>query len=171
MSERTRRVDNLLREEISEIIRRDVHDPRIGFVTITTVDVTTDLRHATVWASIIGSPDDRKATLQALGRAMPYVRHQLGALRLRRIPELHLREDDSAQEATRVLQLLDQLESEEGSLSDRTVTEPAPPLDALPTPTADDRDLAGDAAETLPASYRRRVDRTAVRKARKRRGR
>ena len=171
MSERTRRVDNLLREEISEIIRRDVQDPRIGFVTITRVDVTRDLRHATISASIIGSAEERKAAMQALGRAMPFIRHKLGDLRLRQIPELHLREDDSAQEATRVMQLLDQLEDEEGSGAVASATEPPPDLDALPTPSALDADLAGDAAEQLPAAYRRRVDRVALRKARKRRGR
>ncbi len=57
-------------------------------------------------------PTQRKASLAALGRAMPFVRHQLGGLRLRRIPELHLREDDSAQRGTRVMQLLEQVEAE-----------------------------------------------------------
>ena len=111
MSERTRRVDHLLQEEISAIIRRELHDPRVGFVTITGVDVTPDLRHATVWASVIGDAQERRATLQVLGRAMPFVRHQLGPLRLRRIPELHLREDDTAERGTRVMQLLEQLEA------------------------------------------------------------
>jgi ribosome-binding factor A len=171
VSERTRRVDNLLREEISEIIRRDVHDPRIGFVTVTSVDVTRDIRHATISVSIIGSAEERKAAMQALGRAMPFIRHQLGVLRLRRVPDLHLREDDSAQEATRVMQLLGHLEDQEGSAAAASATEPAPELDALPTPSALDGDLTGDPAEQIPAGYRRRVDRVAVRKARKKRGR
>lgn len=171
MSERTRRLDNLLREQISEIIQRDVHDPRIGFVTITRVDVTRDLHHATVWASIIGSPDERKAGMNALGRAMPFVRHQLGDLRLRRVPELHLREDDSAAGATRVMQLMEQLESDDGgadTYGSQTTDEPP----VLPTPKSLSADSETDAATPpLPAGYRRRVDRVAVRKARKRRGR
>ena len=114
MSERTRRIDHLLREEISAIIRRDLGDPRLGFVTITGVEVAPDLRHATVWASILGSEKERQATLQVLGRAMPFVRHQLGSLRLRRIPELHLREDDSSQRSTRVMRILEQIETEPG---------------------------------------------------------
>lgn len=173
MSERTRRVDHLLQEEISAIIRRELHDPRVGFVTITGVDVTPDLHHATVWASVIGDDTERRATLQVLGRAMPFVRHQLGALRLRRIPELHLREDDTAERGTRVMQLLEQIEAagpEDSVLEPRDVAGPP----SLPTPHSlnDPRAIAADAAEEpLPAGYRRRVDRVALRKARDRRGR
>ena len=110
MSERTARVDQLLREEISAIIGREIADPRIGFVTVTDVDVTRDLSHAIVWVSIIGDEATRKASMRALGRAMPFIRHRLGVLRLRRIPDLHLREDDSAERGTRVLRLLDEIE-------------------------------------------------------------
>ena len=112
MSERTRRVDHLLQEEISAVIQREVHDPRVGFVTITSVETAPDLRHATVYVSIIGDATQRKATMEALGRAMPFVRHHLGKLHLKRIPQLHLREDDSAQRGTRVMRLLDQAEAE-----------------------------------------------------------
>jgi ribosome-binding factor A len=173
VSERTRRVDHLLREEISAIIRREVHDPRVGFVTITSVDVTPDLRHATVWASVIGDDKERHATLQVLGRAMPYVRHHLGALRLRRIPELHLREDDSAQRGTRVMQLLEQIENEAPE-APLTSMETLVASSALPTPSSlndPGRNLSGEDEEPLPAGYRRRVDRVAVRRARERRGR
>jgi ribosome-binding factor A len=173
VSERTRRIDHLLREEISAIIRREVEDPRVGFVTITEVEVSPDLRHATVWASVIGDERERRATIAVLGRAMPYVRHHLGALRLKRIPELHLREDDTAQRGTRVMQLLEQLQAEgvDAAEGDR---EPAPVLPELPTP----RSLHDPGAHTsvdeeapLPPGYRRRVDRVALRKARERRGR
>ena len=170
MSERTRRVDHLLQEEISAVIQREVHDPRVGFVTVTSVETTADLRHATVFVSIIGDDAQRKATMEALGRAMPFVRHNLGSLRLRRIPQLHLREDDSAQRSTRVMQLLEQVEAELEGTADR-VDEPATESPELPTPTA----LTGGEAETaedaLPPGYRRRVDRVSLRKARKRRGR
>jgi|1185.fasta_scaffold953759_1 ribosome-binding factor A len=110
MSERTARLDELLREEISGIVRREVDDPRIGFVTITDVEVTPDLRHANVWVSIIGSAEERTKALRALGHAMPYVRGRLGKLRLKRIPDLHVKEDDSAERGTRVLKILDDLE-------------------------------------------------------------
>jgi ribosome-binding factor A len=113
VSERTARLDELLREEISAVIRREVDDPRIGFVTITDVEVTPDLRHANVWVSIIGSADERKLALRALAHAMPFVRGRLGKLRLKRIPELHVKEDDSAERGTRVLRILDALEQGE----------------------------------------------------------
>jgi ribosome-binding factor A len=128
VTERTRRLDELLREEISSVIRREVDDPRIGFVTVTDVDVTPDLRHATVWVSVIGAADEKRMTLRALSRAMPFVRRRLGVLRLKRIPDLHIKEDDSATRGTRVLQILDELEQGgEGSV-------PSMP-ETLPTPT------------------------------------
>ena len=94
MTDRTRRLDELLREEINEVIRREVDDPRIGFLTITDVEVAPDLRHATVWVSVIGGADEKKQTLRALARAMPFVRQRLGRLRLKRIPALHVIEED-----------------------------------------------------------------------------
>ena len=131
MSQRTDRVDELLRQEITEIVAREVADPRIGFVTITGVETTPDLRHAKVWVSVIGQPAERDATVAALGRAMPFVRHELGTrLRLKRIPDLHVRLDDTAERGTRVLQLLNDLEA--GGPTDV----PSPIVEPLPTPVA-----------------------------------
>jgi ribosome-binding factor A len=127
MTERTRRLDELLREEISEIIRREVDDPRIGFLTITEVEVAPDLRHATVWVSVIGSADEKKQTLRALGHAMPFVRGRLGRLRLKRIPELHVKEDDTAARGTRVMKILEELEQGgTGELEAQAETLPSP---------------------------------------------
>jgi len=123
MTQRTDRIDQLLRQEIGEILSRDIQDPRIGFVTVTDVETAPDLSTARVWVSVIGQPEEREQTLRALQRAMPFVRHELGTrVRLRRIPELQLRADDSAQRGTRVLQLLHELEAG------------AAPLDATPIP-------------------------------------
>src|SRR3954452_6055326 len=127
MSERTARVDELLREEISEVVRREVDDPRIGFVTITDVETAPDLRHANVWVSVIGSAEERKQTLRALSHAMPFVRGRLGKLRLKRVPDLHIKEDDSAERGTRVLAILDNLEQGgEGDVPDLEETLPTP---------------------------------------------
>src|SRR4029079_55620 len=112
MTARTDRIDELLRQEIGEIFRRDVDDPRIGFITITDVETAPDLRHARMLVSVIGQPEERKQTLAAMGRAMPFVRHELGKrLRLKRIPEFHLELDDTVERGTRVLQLLNELEA------------------------------------------------------------
>ena len=158
MSQRTERVDELLRQEIGEILTREVSDPRIGFATITDVETAPDLRHARVWVSVIGQHGERDETIAALGRAMPFVRRELGRrLRLKRIPELHVRLDDSAERGTRVLHLLHELE--EGKLPD----EDAPPEESLPTPVprlprpddAPDSDF-GSAALPIERPRRRR---------------
>ena len=112
MSQRTDRVDELLRQEIGALLAKEVADPRIGFATITDVETAPDLRHAKVWVSVIGGKADRDETLRALQQAMGFVRHELGRrLRIRRIPELHVRLDDSAETATRVLHMLNELEA------------------------------------------------------------
>jgi ribosome-binding factor A len=130
MTQRTDRIDQLLRAEIGEILARDVQDPRIGFVTITDVETAPDLSTARVWVSVIGQPEERATTLKALDRAMPFVRHELGSrLHLRRIPELLLRADDTAERGTRVLRLLAELEA--GAAPDE-----APVGETLPTPVA-----------------------------------
>lgn len=127
MTDRTRRLDELLREEINEVIRREVDDPRIGFLTITDVEVAPDLRHATVWVSVIGGADEKKQTLRALARAMPFVRQRLGRLRLKRIPALHVIEDDTAARGTRVMKILGELEQGgTGELEPATDTLPSP---------------------------------------------
>ena len=129
MTGRTARLDELLREEISSILTREVHDPRVGFVTVTEVDVAPDLRHATVWVSVMGTPEERRETLRGLSRAMPFVRRRLGVLRLKRIPELHVRGDDALERGTRVLRILNELES--GGDPDLTAEQ-----ETLPTPKA-----------------------------------
>jgi ribosome-binding factor A len=129
MTQRTDRIDELLRQEIGDILARDVQDPRIGFVTITDVETAPDLSTARVWVSVIGQPAERDETIRALSRAMPFVRHELGSrVRLRRIPELHVRLDDTAQRGTRVLRLLAELEA--GATPD----EPGAIAESLPTP-------------------------------------
>ncbi|MFL5652456.1 MAG: 30S ribosome-binding factor RbfA [Chloroflexota bacterium] len=129
MSQRTERVDELLRQEIGEIISRDVADPRVGFVTITEVETTPDLRHAKVWVSVIGQPAERDAAVAALRHAMPFIRHELGKrLRIKRIPDLHVHLDETAERGTRILQLLAELDSGESPNPDAPLTE------SLPTP-------------------------------------
>lgn len=130
MTARTDRLDQLLRQEIGAILAKDVQDPRIGFVTVTDVETAPDLSTARVWISIIGQPAERELTVRALQGALPFVRHELNSrIRLRRIPELQLRVDDTVQRGTRVLQLLAELESSGGVGAD-----PPPVEESLPTP-------------------------------------
>ena len=141
MSQRTARLDELLREEISEVIRREVDDPRIGFVTVTDVEVSPDLRHAAVWVSVIADADEKRLTLRALARAMPFVRQRLGRLRLKRIPELHVKEDVSAARGTRLLRILDELgRGGSGDISTPTETLPTPGGAAALDPASGDHE-------------------------------
>lgn len=129
MSQRTERLDELLRQEIGAMLEREIADPRLGFATVTQVETDPDLRHARVWVSIIGGSAERSATLVALDHAMVYIRRELGTrLRLKRIPDLHVRLDDSIERGTRILQVIDAVEG--GRL-------PAEPVvgESLPTPS------------------------------------
>jgi len=163
MSQRTERVDELLRQEIGSIVTRDVADPRIGFATITSVETTQDLRHAKVWVSIIGQPAERDAALEALRHAMPFIRHALGTrLRIKRIPDLHVHLDDTAERGTRILQLLAEIESGTIPPPDIPVTE------SLPTPVprvhqADDLSEEPPSAVRPPTPARPRHWRTGLR--------
>jgi ribosome-binding factor A len=156
MTARTTRIDELLRQEMGSILARDVEDPRIGFATIISIETTPDLRHAKVLVSVIGQPEDRRTTLNAMGRAMPFVRHELGKrLRMKRIPEFHLELDETLERGTRVLHLLDELEA--GHVPD----DGAPEGETLPTPTTlipTDRSitegLGGAAADLASAAAR-----------------
>jgi ribosome-binding factor A len=130
MSQRTERIDELLRQEIGTLLATEAKDPRIGFATVTQVETAPDLRHARVWVSVIGSEAEQAETLEALRHTMHFIRRELGVrLRLKRIPELHVRLDDSLERGTRVLQLLHELE--EGHTPPESATEPG-----LPTPVA-----------------------------------
>jgi ribosome-binding factor A len=112
MSQRTDRVDELLRQEIGTLLATELADPRTGFTPIPDVETSPDLRHAKVWVSVIGGRTDRTETVRALQASMGFVRHELGKrLRIKRIPALHIHLDDSAERGTRVLHLLQELES------------------------------------------------------------
>jgi ribosome-binding factor A len=156
MSQRTERVDELLRQEIGSIVARDVADPRIGFATITSVETTQDLRHAKVWVSVIGQPAERDATVAALRRAMPFVRHELGTrLRIKRVPDLHVHLDDTAERGTRILQLLSDIEAGVTPETEATVGESLPtPVARLPH--ADDLPIEPPSAVRVPVPRPRR---------------
>ena len=115
MTYRIERLNSLLRQEISDIIQRQVKDPRLGvFVSVTAVDVSSDLKFAKVFISCMGSENEKKDTLKALASAAGFIRHELGnRMQARRIPELSLRLDDTIEKADRVLRLIDQISEEE----------------------------------------------------------
>jgi ribosome-binding factor A len=111
MTRRTRQVGDLLREELTDIIRTDVKDPRVGFFTITRVDIGPDLRNATAMVSVLGTDDERADTLAALRSASGYIRRQLKPrLRMRQVPEIAFADDRSMAHAQDIATALKELE-------------------------------------------------------------
>ncbi|CAN5778445.1 30S ribosome-binding factor RbfA [soil metagenome] len=120
---RRRQVGDLLRDEISFLIQRGLKDPRIGFTSITRVDVSPDIRYATVFVSVLGTEDEKSETLVALNSASGFIRHELGPkLTMRNIPMVSFRLDRSMEHAENVARLLREIdlppETEPGAPSD-----------------------------------------------------
>jgi ribosome-binding factor A len=109
------RVGDQIREELSQMLARgQVHDPGIGFITLTRVKVSADLQVAHVFYTSLGSASDRKRTQEALQRATPFLRRQIGSrVRLRRVPEMEFRFDETIQHQDRIEQILRDLREEE----------------------------------------------------------
>jgi len=116
MSHRSDRVGDQLRKEIADLLAREVHDPGIGFITITRVQVTPDLQHARVFYTSLGSPAARRDTSRALERVAPFLRHRIAKrIRLRRAPELQFTFDESVAGQDRVEQLLREIHERDGN--------------------------------------------------------
>jgi ribosome-binding factor A len=109
------RVGDQIRQELSELLSRgEVHDPGIGFITLTRVQVTPDLQLARVYYTTMGDQSARRDTAKALQRATPFLRRQVGGrLQLRRVPELEFRFDESVAHQDRIEQILRDLHAEE----------------------------------------------------------
>lgn len=114
------RLGHQLRDEISAYLQRGLlHDPRIGFVSISGVRVSSDLRHAKIYVSVFGSPEEAEASLEALQRARSFLRRQLGQdLHIRRVPELTFVQDDSIAEGARINQLIQEAMASEHAHTD-----------------------------------------------------
>ena len=113
MSKRIARLNEQLRRELSELMRTEVRDPRVGVVTVTGVDTARDLGSAKVYVRVLGGGKGLADTLEGLEAAAPFLRTMLGrSLRVRRIPELRFREDRSYQHARRIEDVLGDVISE-----------------------------------------------------------
>jgi len=111
MPHRIEQVNKLIRREISGLLQRQVKDPRLDtFVTVTEVSTSPDLRYAKVFISHIGDEGERKEILNVLSGASGFLRRELAhRLKLRRIPELSFRWDDSIERGDHLLKLIDQV--------------------------------------------------------------
>jgi len=121
---RPERVADQIRAEVTTMIARDLHDPGVGFVTVTRVEVSPDLQHARIYYTSLGDAAARKNTERALERAAGFMRSQIGKrLRLRRAPEIRFEFDISIGHQDRVEQLLKEIAEEQSEASDVTDTD------------------------------------------------
>jgi ribosome-binding factor A len=119
---RATRVGDQIRAELAELLTREVHDPGIGFLTITHVKVSPDLQQARAYYTTIGDEKARRESARALERATPFLRRHIGRrLQLKRVPELTFSFDESVEKNDRIQRILLELES------DRAARQPTAP--------------------------------------------
>ena len=107
--ERMRRVDEAVREVLSDVLTHEVKDPRVGFVTVTDVKTSPDLSHARVYVSVLGDAEAVSASLEGLRSAQGFLQGRIGGeLRLKHTPTLTFFHDDTAERAQRVERLMDE---------------------------------------------------------------
>ena len=127
------KVGEQIRIELTQLLSRDVHDPGVGFITLTKVTVTPDLQLARIYYTSMGDEKALRETEKALGRALPFLRRQIAQrVRLRRVPELEFFFDKSVAQHDRIEQILQELKAEADARP------PAPPDTDTPNePTKD----------------------------------
>lgn len=107
---RVERLRAALRDAVSEILQRQLKDPGVGFVTVTDVEVSADLRHVKVYVSVLGEAEEQQRTVAALARATGFVRSEVGRrVRLRHTPEIVFVLDHSIAQGARILQLMNEV--------------------------------------------------------------
>ncbi|WP_110112791.1 30S ribosome-binding factor RbfA [Bacillus sp. CGMCC 1.16541] len=113
MKLRSNRVGEQMKKELSEIIGRKIKDPRIGFVTVTDVQVSGDLQQAKVFISVLGDAEQRENTLKGLAKAKGFIRSEIGQrIRLRKTPEIIFEFDESIDYGNRIDTLLHEIKKE-----------------------------------------------------------
>lgn len=116
MSHRPEKVREFIKEQVSDIIQHQLKDPRIGFVSVTDVEVSVDLRHAKVFVSVLGDAQAKTDTMAGLESAQGYVRGELGRrLQMRFTPEILFRLDESIERGTRIVTLIREVAKDTGN--------------------------------------------------------
>lgn len=114
--QRVQRVAEQMKKEIADILKNEIKDPRLGFVSVTEVELSPDLRYAKVYISIFGDEQAKKESLEVLVRATGFVRREIGQrLSLRFVPEITFKFDPSIERGARIAELLHQVRKEEGN--------------------------------------------------------
>ena len=115
------RVQEALRQEISRVVQNELKDPRLGFLTITKVELTRDLRHARVYFSVLGEMKDKHLALKGLNSAKGYIKNMIGErINLRFVPEVTFKIDESLEHTKEIYDLLDRIKREEGDIDERS---------------------------------------------------
>jgi ribosome-binding factor A len=110
MQYRSDRLAHELKNEVSNLIARELRDPRLGFATVTEAKVSPDLSHARIYVSVLGSTEEQRATLAALNRASGFLRRALGTrLKLRKSPQLTFTLDQTSERGARMAQIIAQV--------------------------------------------------------------
>ncbi len=116
MSTRTERFEQVIKEVVSKIIREDVSDPRIGFVSLTSVDISPDLKNAKIFISILGNDKQKSDSMLGLTSATSFIRGRLGEMvKSRNVPEIQFIQDDSLEKGSNVLKIISKLSNEKTS--------------------------------------------------------
>ena len=151
MARRKEKVNELVRDVLSEIIQREIKDPRLGFLSVTGVEVAADLSSARVFISVMGDETQQKDSLAVLQRAKGFMRTELArrVRSMRHIPELIFKLDTSIQTGVRVFELLEQVKREDAARSEATDS----PSDEVTDADEDEADLAPNPGGT-PAEAR-----------------
>ncbi|MDN4594453.1 30S ribosome-binding factor RbfA [Polycladomyces subterraneus] len=111
---RVSRVGEQIKKELSQILQQELKDPRIGFVTITSVEMSGDLQHAKVYVSVMGDEEQKKNTLAALNKAKGFIRSEIGRrITLRHTPELVFKVDESIEHGQYINQLLREVKTDD----------------------------------------------------------
>ncbi|MGB7999837.1 MAG: 30S ribosome-binding factor RbfA [Anaerobacillus sp.] len=104
---RANRVGEQMKKELGDIISRKIKDPRVGFVTVTAVEVTNDLQQATIFITVLGDEEKKEATLNGLAKATGFIRSEIGKrIRLRKTPEIYFEFDESINYGNKIERLL-----------------------------------------------------------------
>ena len=114
MTTRQEKLVKLIKEEVSEILRREIKDPRFGFFTVIDAEITSDLRHAKVFVSIMGTEEERKQSMEVLKHAQHFVRQEFGKrVRMKILPDIQFVQDESVDTGMHIFELLEEIRRDE----------------------------------------------------------
>ena len=119
--QRPERVQEALRQEISKIVLDEIKDPRLGFITITKVELTKDLRYAKIYFSVLGEMKEKNLALKGLNSAKGYIRSLIAdRIKLRFVPDIVFKIDESMEHTKEIYELLERIKKEKGNTDERS---------------------------------------------------